>query len=190
MKAILIAAVAIAFAAASPAIAAKSSAQSGMATCAASWKAKSDTDKKSTTYKAYMSSCMKGGGTTSAAMATPAAAMAPASSHGSMASCATSWKGKSDTDKKATTYKAFMSSCMKGTSTASAAPAPAPMAAAASKPMTSAMTQKRVATSASTSKIAVEGNTGTSARCKDGQIITIKTHAGACSHHGGVAAWR
>jgi hypothetical protein len=27
------------------------------------------------------------------------------------------------------------------------------------------------------------------AKCKDGTILSIKSHSGACSHHGGVAAW-
>jgi hypothetical protein len=39
------------------------------------------------------------------------------------------------------------------------------------------------------SKIPVEGNTGTAARCNDGTTMQIHTHSGACSHHGGVAAW-
>ena len=39
------------------------------------------------------------------------------------------------------------------------------------------------------SKIPVEGNTGTAARCNDGTTMQIHTHSGACSHHHGVAAW-
>jgi hypothetical protein len=31
---------------------------------------------------------------------------------------------------------------------------------------------------------------GTTARCSDGTYSTAKTHAGACSKHGGVAEWR
>lgn len=163
-------------------------AQDNMKSCSASWKAMSDTDKKKTKRKDFMSSCLsKSSGASTAAMAAAPAAATPnvakKSSGNTMSSCAASWKAKSDTDKKATKYKDFMSSCMKSnTSTAAMAPA-------ASKPMVpaSATSPKRVA--AAKSSIPTEGNSGTSARCKDGKVISIKSHTGACSHHGGVAAW-
>ncbi|MEI9931252.1 MAG: hypothetical protein WDM89_12105 [Rhizomicrobium sp.] len=45
---------------------AASAAQGTMKTCSATWSAKTDADKKATTYRAFMSTCMKGSGTTSA----------------------------------------------------------------------------------------------------------------------------
>ena len=112
-----------------------------------------------------------------------------------MKTCSATWKGMSDTDKKATTRKAFMSTCMtknKSSGSMAATPAAAPMAAtpaAATPPKVTA--PKKIAAKSSSGKSAIptEGNTGTSARCKDGKTIAIKSHAGACSHHGGVAAW-
>lgn len=117
-----------------------------------------------------------------------------------MKTCSATWKGMSDTDKKATTRKAFMSTCMtknKSSGSMAATPAAAPMAAApmAATPMAATPPKvtapKKIAAKSSGGKsaIATEGNTGTSARCKDGKTIAIKSHAGACSHHGGVAAW-
>ncbi len=78
-----------------------------------------------------------------------------------------------------------MSVCMtKGGSTAMAAPKPAPMAMAPAPARTA-----KPANAKSASAIPTEGHSGTSARCKDGKVISIKVHSGACSHHGGVAAW-
>lgn len=176
---------------------AASSAQNTMKTCSASWKTKSDTDKKATTYKAYMSTCMKGTSTastqTSAMTATPASTMAaaPAKSGGSMATCAASWKTMSDTAKKATTYKTYMSGCMKGSNTASVAPANTMMAAPKTAAPAMAVKPAKSAMKALPGKSAIptEGHTGTSARCKDGTVVQIKSHMGACSRHGGVAAW-
>lgn len=212
MRMILVVA-AIAAVAISPAFAksaAQTASQNNMTSCSASWKTMSAADKKATTRKAYMSTCMTKSSGSAAAPASSSMAAAPAmatqakasGSGGTMSNCASSWKGKSDTDKKATTYKAFMSGCMKGTGTASAASmtkpaattaAPAAMTAstkqaASAKPATAMKTAAK--SSGAKSAIPTEGDTGTSARCKDGQIIAIKSHAGACSHHGGVAAWR
>jgi hypothetical protein len=120
---------------------------------------------------------------------------AQTASQSAMKTCSASWKAKSAADKKTTTHKAFMSSCMKsGGSTAAAAPAPASaMMAAPAKAHAPAKAPapKKLAAKSSGAKSAIptEGHTGTSARCKDGQVISIKSHAGACSHHGGVAAW-
>ncbi len=180
---------------------AASAAQGTMKTCSATWSAKTDADKKATTYRAFMSTCMKGSGTTSAAAApapastmaaAPAPTAAPAKSGTTMSACAAGWKTKSDSDKKTTTYNAYMSSCMKGgTATAVAKPAaPATAASSASaKAPVAAATAKPAATKSPSGKIPTLGTTGTSAKCKDGAVIPIKTHAGACSHHGGVAAW-
>ncbi|MBS0275168.1 MAG: DUF3761 domain-containing protein [Proteobacteria bacterium] len=88
-----------------------------------------------------------------------------------------------------------MSTCMKGSSTASMAPAGASTMMAAPKTAAPAMAAKpapaKNAMKASPGKSAIptEGHTGTSARCKDGTVVQIKSHIGACSRHGGVAAW-
>lgn len=161
------------------AMAASHSSQDTMKTCSASWKTKSAADKKATTYKDFMSSCMKGGAP---------APVTTAKSGGTMATCAANWKSMPATAKKGTAYKSYMSTCMKGS--ASAAPANAMMAA----PKTTAMKPANTMKSASMkgpakSAIPTEGHTGTSARCKDGTVVQIKTHMGACSRHGGVAAW-
>jgi hypothetical protein len=65
------------------------------------------------------------------------------------------------------------------------------MTATPAKQPTAMPAAKKVAAVKGPAKSAIptEGNTGTSARCKDGKTIPIKSHAGACSHHGGVAAW-
>jgi hypothetical protein len=88
-----------------------------------------------------------------------------------MKSCAAQWSGMAAADKSKTTYKAYMSTCMKApASTAAAAPAPA-------------MTAKPVAAPA-----AMKAQSG-SAKCKDGKTVTYTHRSGTCSGHGGVASW-
>ncbi len=97
----------------------------------------SDAQKKATTRKDFMSGCLSKPGTTAAtpAVAATAPAAKPATSNSAMSNCAATWKTKSDADKKATTYKTFMSGCMKsGSNSMAAAPAAAPMAMAAKPP--------------------------------------------------------
>jgi len=60
---------------AAPALAAKSTGNDAMKSCAAAWNAMSAADKAKTTYKAYSADCLKAGGPKSAA-ATPAPAAA------------------------------------------------------------------------------------------------------------------
>ncbi|HEY4125271.1 MAG TPA: DUF3761 domain-containing protein [Rhizomicrobium sp.] len=187
MKAIVIFAAALAVFA-TPAFAksaAQTAAQDNMKSCSANWKAMSDTQKKATTRKDFMSGCLSKSSSATAAPATAAPATKTAAANNSMSGCAATWKTKSDADKKSTTYKSFMSSCMK--SNGSVAAAPAPMSQMAAKPPA----PKKIAAAKSPGKSAIptEGNTGTSARCKDGKTIAIKSHNGACSRHGGVAAW-
>lgn len=165
--------------------AAQTAAQDNMKSCSATWKAMGDTQKKATTRKDFMAGCLSksASATATPAMAAPATKIATANN--AMSGCAATWKIKSDADKKSTTYKTFMSGCMKSNGSAAATPAPMPQMAA--KPMA----PKKIAAVKSPGKSAIptEGNTGTSARCKDGKTISIKSHNGACSRHGGVAAW-
>jgi Protein of unknown function (DUF3761) len=89
-----------------------------------------------------------------------------------MKSCAAKWNGMAAADKSKTTYKDYMSTCLKApASTAAAAPAPA------------AMTAKPVAAPA-----AMKAESG-SAKCKDGKTVTYTHRSGTCSGHGGVATW-
>ena len=125
----LVLALAIAAAVALPAVAADTAQQSTMKTCAAKWKATPAADQKKTTYKDYMSGCMKA----------PAAAPAPAA---------------------AMTAKPA---------------APAPAAAMTAKPAKPATTT------------AAAG--GGKAKCKDGTVVTYKNRSGTCSGHKGVDTW-
>jgi hypothetical protein len=88
-----------------------------------------------------------------------------------MKGCAAQWSGMAAADKSKTTYKAYMSTCMK---------APASTAAAAAAP---AMTAKPAAAPA-----AMKAESG-SAKCKDGKTVTYTHRSGTCSGHGGVASW-
>jgi hypothetical protein len=108
-------------------------------------------------------------------------ASAATAQQGTMKSCAASWGTKSAGDKAKTTYKDYMSVCMKGDTnaapgkTVAAPPAPMAMKAAAAKP---APAMKAAAPAASGS-----------AKCKDGKTVTYKSRSGTCSGHGGVATW-
>jgi len=99
-----------------------------------------------------------------------------------MKSCAANWNGMAAADKSKTTYKAYMSTCLKApASTAAAAPAAMtakPAAAAVATP--AAMTAKPAA--------AAKAESG-SAKCKDGKTVTYAHRSGTCSGHGGVASW-
>jgi hypothetical protein len=82
-----------------------------------------------------------------------------------MKSCAATWSGMAAADKSKTTYKDYMSTCMK-----------APAAAATP----AAMTAKPA--------MAMKAESG-SAKCKDGKTVTYTHRSGTCSGHGGVASW-
>ena len=85
-----------------------------------------------------------------------------------MKSCAANWNGMAASAKSKTTYKDYMSTCLKApASTATATPA--------------AMTSKPAAATA-----AKESG---SAKCKDGKTVTYTHRSGTCSGHGGVASW-
>jgi serine/threonine-protein kinase len=179
--------------------------------CTAQWNAKSDADKAGTTRKAFMAGC-KGGDTAAAAGAAPAATAAMVPAKGAKPpSCTSQWNGKSDTDKAATTRKAFMAGCKEmNAGTAAVAPAatmaPAkPAMVPTSAPMKPAMAPAVVKPTTTMAPVtpptmkasgapaavaptgaAPEGATGV---CKDGTYTKSKGHSGACSHHGGVAKW-
>jgi len=150
--------------------------------CTAQWKAMSDSDKKATTYKAFMANCKTSSTAAPASTMAAPASTAPANAGTSrMASCAAAWKAMSPEQKKTTTYKDYSKTCLSGGSSAAAAPAMAPAA-------TPAMARKapKAPTAAMSGGTAPVGATG---KCKDGTFTMSKTHSGACSHHGGVASW-
>lgn len=90
-----------------------------------------------------------------------------------MKSCAAKWNGMAAADKSKTTYKDYMSTCLKApASTAAAAPTPA--AATTAKP--------------AAAPAAMKAESG-SAKCKDGKTVTYTHRSGTCSGHGGVASW-
>jgi len=94
-----------------------------------------------------------------------------------MKSCAATWNGMAAAAKSKTTYKDYMSTCLKApASTAAATPA--------------AMTAKPAAATpaAMTAKPAAKAEAG-SAKCKDGKTVTYTHRSGTCSGHGGVASW-
>ena len=82
-----------------------------------------------------------------------------------MKSCAANWNGMTAAAKSKTTYKDYMSTCLK-----------APASAAAATP------------AAMTAKPAAKAEAG-SAKCKDGKTVTYTHRSGTCSGHGGVATW-
>ena len=92
-----------------------------------------------------------------------------------MKTCAAKWKAVPAADQKKTTYKDYMSTCMKAPA-AAAAPAPA---------MT--MTAKPAAGNAM--KMAAPAAGGGKAKCKDGTVVTYKSRSGTCSGHKGVDTW-
>ena len=123
-----------------------------------------------------------------AAVAVPAIA-ADTAQQSTMKTCASQWKATPAADQKKTTYKAYMSTCMK-------APAAAPAAAAATpaKPAApaAAMTAKPAAMSgmAMTAKPAAAAAAGGGkAKCKDGTVVSYKKRSGTCSGHKGVDTW-
>ena len=101
-----------------------------------------------------------------------------------MKSCAATWTGMSAADKGKTTYKAYMSTCLKApAATAAAAPAAA-MTAKPAAATPAAMTAKPAAAAPA----AMKAEAG-SAKCKDGKTVTYTHRSGTCSGHGGVASW-
>ena len=94
-----------------------------------------------------------------------------------MKSCAATWNGMAAAAKSKTTYKDYMSTCLKApASTAAATPA-----AMTAKPATATP-------AAMTAKPAAKAEAG-SAKCKDGKTVTYTHRSGTCSGHGGVASW-
>ena len=116
---------------------------------------------------------------TAAAFAAPSHA-ADTAQQANMKSCAATWNGMAAADKSKTTYKAYMSTCLKAPASTAAAPA-----AMTAKPV--AMTAKP-ATPAAAAPAAMKAESG-SAKCKDGKTVTYTHRSGTCSGHGGVASW-
>ena len=149
--------------------AAASASQDAMKNCNAQWKTLDAATKGGTTHNAFMSTCMKG-----------AKGSTVGSTANSMMNGATNAVGNAASSVGNTV----------GNAANGATHAVGSAAGAAGTAMGSAMGMGATKTaSKSHSKIPVEGNTGTAARCKDGTTMQIHTHSGACSHHGGVAAW-
>ena len=111
---------------------------------------------------------------TAAAFAAPGRA-ADTAQQTNMKSCAANWNGMAAGAKSKTTYKDYMSTCLKAPS---AAATPAAMTAKPAAATTAAMT----------SKSAAKAESG-SAKCKDGKTVTYTHRSGTCSGHGGVASW-
>jgi hypothetical protein len=99
-----------------------------------------------------------------------------------MKSCAANWNGMAAADKSKTTYKSYMSTCMKApASTATATPA-----AMTAKPAAAATPATMTAKPAAGAAMKAESG---SAKCKDGKTVTYTHRSGTCSGHGGVATW-
>lgn len=99
---------------ATAAFAADTAQQSGMKTCAASWKTMSDADKKKTKYTDYMGTCMKAGAKPVAAAPAPAMTMAmkPAKPEAAMKMAAPAGGGSAKCkDGKVVTYKNRSGTC-------------------------------------------------------------------------------
>ena len=92
-----------------------------------------------------------------------------------MKSCAATWNGMAAADKSKTTYKAYMSTCMKAPASTAAPPAPAPRGG-----------DDRQARGGRPAAMKAESG---SAKCKDGKTVTYTHRSGTCSGHGGVASW-
>jgi hypothetical protein len=112
-----------------------------------------------------------------AAIAAPSHA-ADTAQQANMKSCAANWNGMSATDKSKTSYKAYMSTCLKAPAATTAAMTSKPAAATPA-----AMTAKPAAPAA-----AMKAESG-SAKCKDGKTVQYAHRSGTCSGHGGVATW-
>ncbi|MES2255924.1 MAG: hypothetical protein V4559_12900 [Pseudomonadota bacterium] len=89
-----------------------------------------------------------------------------------MKSCAANWNGMAAGAKSKTTYKDYMSTCLKAPAATPAAMTAKPAAAMTAKPAAAAM----------------KAESG-SAKCKDGKTVTYAHRSGTCSGHGGVASW-
>ena len=115
-----------------------------------------------------------------AALATPAFA-ADTAQQTTMKTCAAQWKAVPAADQKKTTYKDYMSTCMKAPAPAAAAAAPAPAMTMTAKPAAGTAMKMAAPASAKTE--------GGKAKCKDGTVVTYKSRSGTCSGHKGVDTW-
>lgn len=117
-----------------------------------------------------------------AAAAFPAIA-ADTAQQSTMKACAAKWKAVPAADQKKTTYKDYMSTCLKAPA---AAPAPA-MTMTAKPAAAPASTMMMAKPTAKPAPAAAAG--GGKAKCKDGTVVTYKSRSGTCSGHKGVETW-
>jgi hypothetical protein len=106
--------------------------------------------------------------------------LAAAGANPTMKQCADQWQAMKKAGTAKGSYRDFSKSCLAGkTGPTSRAPAQTRM--------------QRVGPQAAPRAAAPKGSNadaaGATARCKDGAYSHAKGHAGACSHHGGVAQW-
>ena len=112
MRSLMIIALTLTTAVASPALAANAGSDK-MKMCAANWNAMTADQKKSTTYKQYTSDCMSGKTSMMGPMGGMEMDKSKMSSSERMKACAAEWKAMPADQKKGTTYKAFSSQCLK-----------------------------------------------------------------------------
>lgn len=112
----------------------------------------------------------------SLAFASPVLAAATAGNP-TMKQCAAQWQEKKKAGTATGSYRDFSKSCLAGKT--------------ARTPAQTRMQQigPQAAPPAAPAKGSNADATGATAKCKDGAYSHAKGHAGACSHHGGVAQW-
>ena len=97
-----------------------------------------------------------------------------------MKQCAAQWQQMKNAGTAKGSYRDFSKSCLAGKS-----------GATSRTPAQTRMQQigPQAAPAAPPAKGSNADATGATAKCKDGAYSHAKGHAGACSHHGGVAQW-
>lgn len=115
----------------------------------------------------------------SLALASPVLAAATAANP-TMKQCAAQWQEKKKAGTATGSYRDFSKSCLAGkTGGTSRTPAQTRMQQIGPQPAAPAAAPRGSNADAA----------GATAKCKDGAYSHAKGHAGACSHHGGVAQW-
>ena len=114
----------------------------------------------------------------SLALASPVLAAAT-TANPTMKQCAGQWQAMKKAGTAKGSYRDFSKSCLAGKSAGARTPAQTRM--------------QRVGPQAAPAAAAPKGSNadaaGATAKCKDGAYSHAQGHAGACSHHGGVAQW-
>jgi hypothetical protein len=163
-----------------------SSSQNAMKDCNTQWKALDTATKSGTTHNAFMSSCMKGAKADTAGSTADSMMNGASNAVGNAANSVGNTVGSAASTAGHAASNAWNSTTHAVGSTAGAAGAAVTGGVAAAS---SSMAGATKTASHAHHTIPVEGNSGTAARCNDGTTMQIHTHSGACSHHGGVAAW-